>query len=138
MPGQPCIVCNRPDRTTIELALIRHDAGLTTLAKRFGNITHASLRRHLENHLGVTVAETKEFRDMLDAQNLLAKLGEWHQRMEDQYANADATGEIQAAVATARVGIQAIESFARITQDAEIERKLNEIEARLNTMHGGS
>lgn len=132
-----CRTCAHPQRQEIDRALLLHIASYRKMAARYG-LSDKGLRDHEQNHLGLSWELSKELQAMLSAQNLLAKLGEWHQRMEDQYANADATGEIQAAVATARVGIQAIESFARITQDAEIERKLNEIEARLNTMHGGS
>ena len=59
---------------------------------------------------------------MLSAQNLLEKLGQWHERMEEQYAHADAAGNVMAAVATARTGISAFESFAKRTIDIDDQR----------------
>ncbi len=61
---------------------------------------------------------------MLSATNLLDKLSEWHDRMEQQYQNADAQGDIGATVATARAGLVAIESFARLGPMADLEERL--------------
>jgi AraC-like DNA-binding protein len=132
-----CEACQHPDREQVDLALLTHGASYETIAAHFG-LSYSGVRRHQRTCLGLTLQQSKEIQAMLSANNLLAKLGEWHQRMEAQYANADAAGEIQAAVSTARVGIQAIESFHRITADQVIERKLDEIEARVNAMNGGS
>jgi hypothetical protein len=70
---------------------------------------------------------------MLSAENLLEKLGEWHERMEQQYANADAAGNVVATVATARTGIQAIESFSRIGVMSDIEKRLAALEGEDKT-----
>jgi hypothetical protein len=65
---------------------------------------------------------------MLSGENLLEKLGQWHERMEQQYANADAAGNVMGTVATARTGIAAIESFAHIGVLSDVERRLAALE----------
>ena len=65
---------------------------------------------------------------MLQADNLLESLGKWHARMEQQYEKADKADNIMATVATARTGIAAIESFAKIGPMAEIEARLAALE----------
>jgi hypothetical protein len=77
----------------------------------------------------MTLERSKELQAMLSGENLLDKLGKWHERMEEQYAHADAQGSILGAVATARTGIAAIESFARIGPLSDIERRLADVEA---------
>jgi hypothetical protein len=96
-----------------------------------------SVRRHAHYHLGATVAASKELQAMLSANNLLDKLGEWHERMEQQYANADAAGNVLAAVATARTGISAIESFAKRTIDIDDnEQRFQALEEALKKLQG--
>lgn len=65
----------------------------------------------------------------LSAENLTEQLGKWHARMQRQYRKADAAGDIHAAVATARTGIQAIESFSKIAALGELEQRVATLEA---------
>jgi hypothetical protein len=65
---------------------------------------------------------------MLNTEALLAKLEKWEARMDDQYAKADATNNVMAAVATARAGIAATEAQGRIGPLAEIEARLETLE----------
>jgi len=87
------------------------------------------MRRHAEIHLRLSWEQSKELHAMLSAENLLDKLGQWHERMEQQYAHADEAGNIAGTVATARTGIQAIESYAKIGPLSDIEQRLAALEA---------
>lgn len=114
MPGQPCIVCERPDRAEIELAMLRHDAGMRSLALRFGNVSHASLRRHMLNHLGVTVAQSLEMRMTLSADNLLAKLSALDERTMKLLDTAERTGQLRTALAAIHESRANIDGYARL------------------------
>jgi hypothetical protein len=104
-----------------------HTAGYRDLARRYG-LDKSSLMRHQRAHLTMSWELSKELNAMLSGDNLLEKLGQWHERMEQQYTNADAAGNIGAAVATARTGIAAIESFAHIGVLSDVERRLAALE----------
>lgn len=126
-----CLACAHPQRNAIDLALLLHKQSYRRIAAHYG-LTEACLRRHQANHLAMSWELSKGLQAVLSANNLLAKLGEWHEKMEHQYTKADAANEIMAAVATARVGINAIESFAKITLDADLAKRLDALEAQLN------
>jgi hypothetical protein len=125
--GRLCTVCTHPKRKEIDLALLYHSTSYRVIAREFG-VGEDSLQRHERAHLALTWEISKGLHAMLSGNNLMEKLGEWHERMEAQYTKADAAGEIMAAVATARTGIQAIESFAKIGPMSELEARVQAIE----------
>lgn len=131
-----CTVCNHPQRQEIDLALFKHATGYRDIARRYG-LDKSSLLRHERNHLNLTWELSKGIQAMLSGDNLLEMLGKWHERMEQQYQNADASANIMAAVATARTGISAIESFARITVETTLQREVDELRALLDTPQTG-
>jgi hypothetical protein len=107
-----------------------------TLAARYG-LSYGGVRRHEHNHLNLSWELSKGIQAMLSGDNLLEMLGKWHERMEQQYANADASANIMGAVATARTGISAIESYARITVETELQREVDELRALLEAPQTG-
>lgn len=127
--GRPCEGCRlpQPRRAELDAALMVHAAGYQAVADRFG-LSYGATRRHAIGCLARECARSKEVTEMLNAENLLAKLGEWHDRMQDQYHKADVSGEIMAAVATARTGIQAIESFSRLGPMGALEARIAALE----------
>jgi hypothetical protein len=122
-----CSVCQHPQREAIDLALALHDGGYRDIARRFHS-SRSSLCRHERKCLRSSWGEARKVNAMLRADTLLEELGAWHARMLDQYDHADAAGNITAAVATAKVGIQAIESFSRIGVMSELEKRLAQLE----------
>jgi hypothetical protein len=56
---------------------------------------------------------------MLNADNLLEQIGKWDERMEHQYTKADAQDDVPATAQVARVGLSAIDSFARYLPESE-------------------
>jgi hypothetical protein len=126
--GRLCTICTHPKRDQIDTALLLHIEPYRTLAARY-RLTKQSLKRHESSHLRMSWEKSKELHAMLSAENLLDKLGQWHERMEQQYAHADEAGNIAGTVATARTGIQAIESYAKIGPLADIEQRLAALEA---------
>lgn len=135
--GHLCRACQHPKRQEIDMELLTHAASYRRMAARYG-LSDKGLRHHEQTHLRISWELSKGLQAMLSAQNLLTKLGEWHQRMEQQYQNADAMGEIATTATVARVALQAIERFHAITLDTDIERKLAEIEKRLAATEGGT
>lgn len=137
MAGRLCSCCQHLDRATIDERLVMYSAAYRRIAREY-HVDESSVRRHAHRHLGATVANSKELSAMLSAQNLLEKLGQWHERMEEQYAHADAAGNVLAAVATARTGISAIESFAKRTIDIDDhEARFQALEETLKKLQGG-
>jgi hypothetical protein len=122
-----CEACRHSQRQEIDVALLLHTASYDRIAARFG-LSFSGVRRHERHCLGRSYALAEELKAMLSAENLLDQLGKWHERMEEQYQNADATGNISAAVATARTGIAAIESFAKLGPMVEFEQRLAALE----------
>jgi hypothetical protein len=114
-----CTVCAHPKRQEIDVALMLHSAPYRVLAGRYG-LRMSSLQRHEQSHLRSTLQHSQELQAMLSATNLREELGKWHKRMKRQYRNADAQGDVMATVATARVGIAAIESFHRIMTEGDV------------------
>jgi hypothetical protein len=102
--GRHCTICHHPHRDDIDLALMLHEGTYRRIAARYG-VAETSLRRHEHDHLGMSLKLSKGRDAMLSAEKLLDKLGEWHERMEQQYAKADAAGSVLGAVATARAAI---------------------------------
>jgi hypothetical protein len=122
-----CTICAHLQRSDIDLALTLHRASYRAIAHHYG-VTKPAIQRHERAHLATSLKQSQELQAMLSNDNLLAKLGEWHDRMEEQYKAATAAGEIMPAVATARVGIQAIESFSRIGQMSDLEARIKALE----------
>jgi hypothetical protein len=132
-----CRVCQHPKREEIDLALLLHRDAYQAIAGRYG-IVKSSLQRHEQAHLKMSWEKSKELSAMLSSSNLLDKLGQWHERMEQQYANADAAGNVLAAVATARTGISALESIAKRTIDIDDnEQRFQALEEALKKLRGG-
>lgn len=71
---------------------------------------------------------------MLSADNLTEKLSKWHDRMERQYTKADLLNEIANAANVARVGLAAIESFARIGPFSDFQQQLDDLKAEAQAL----
>ncbi len=125
--GRRCTVCDHSRKADVDMALTFHLASYRVLARYF-KLGEDSLQRHERTCLRSSWEQSKELQAMLSAENLLDKLGKWHERMEQQYTNADAAGNIGATVATARTGIAAIESFAHIGVISDVEERLTALE----------
>jgi hypothetical protein len=125
--SRTCTVCASPSRKEIDLALLLHSAGYRDIARRY-HLDKSALMRHQRAHLKMSLELSKGLGAMLSGDNLLARLGEWHEKMQDQYGRADAAGNVLAAVATARAGIAAIESFSKIGIMADLQRRLEILE----------
>jgi hypothetical protein len=125
--GRLCSVCTHPERQGIDLALLQHAVGYRSIAQRFG-VTQFALMRHEHGHLAHSIHDSKELGEMLSAANLTTKVGEWHQRMEDQYARADGARDVRGAALVARTGLAAIDAFARLGPLSEMEERLAALE----------
>jgi hypothetical protein len=112
------------------VAILLHRQGFRVIGARFG-VAATSLQRHERNCLRRSFERSKELNDMLRAETLLGELGNWHQKMLEQYGHADSAGNIMAAVATARTGIQAIESSSHLTERSEVAQALADIQHEL-------
>jgi hypothetical protein len=127
--GRLCTAWQHPQRDAINAALLEHTTGYRHIAARFG-LAWSSLRRHEQTHLRATLQHSKELAMSLSADNLLAEVGKWHERMEAQYAKADAANEIATTATVARVGLAAIDLFAKLGPLAELEERLQRLEER--------
>jgi hypothetical protein len=128
--GRHCSVCTHPQRNEIDLAVLLHQEGFRVIAARY-KVAATSLQRHEAKCLRTSWELSKGLNAMLQGETLLDELGKWHQKMLEQYGHADAAGNIMAAVATARTGIQAIESFSHIAEKNEVAKQLEEIQSEL-------
>ena len=95
-----CTVCSHAERQQIDLALLQHRTGYRDIARRFG-LDFRAVYRHEGNCLHSNFRLSEGLTAMLSADNLLAKLGEWHERMEQQYHKADVADEIANAATVA-------------------------------------
>ena len=125
--GRLCSACHHPQRQAIDAVLLEHVDGYRRIAARFG-LAWSSLRRHEQTHLRATIQQSKELAMSLSADNLLAEVGKWHERMEAQYAKADAANEIATAATVALVGLAAIEPFDKLGPLSDFEKRLAAIE----------
>lgn len=120
--GRKCECCRHPKVQDINAALVM-GGSFRYVSVRFG-VSAMSAHRHLHFCIPDLARQSKELQAMLSADNLTEKLGRWHERMEEQYRNAVATGNIMAAVSVARTGIAAIESFSRLGVVDDMEQRL--------------
>jgi hypothetical protein len=116
----------------IDEQLLTHAASYRAIARQY-QLTHRSLQRHEQTHLHSSLKLVQARGIMLSADTMTEKLAEWHHRMEEQYSKADTTNNILAAVATARTGIAAIDSFAKLTVLSDLEQRLQALEADKET-----
>jgi len=122
-----CTVCTHRKRREIDAALIEHAVGYRVVAGRFG-LAPTSVQRHQNEHLAKQIRQSRELAMRLSTDNLLEQVGKWHERMEEQYRKADDANEIATAATVARVGLSAIESFAKLGALGEIEQRLKTLE----------
>jgi hypothetical protein len=89
----------------------------------------AAVRSHAQNHLHRTIAQSEELRDMLSAENLLAKLGELDKETREILDEALRQGKLLTALSAIRESRNNIEAFSRIGPMADVEARLRALEA---------
>jgi molybdenum cofactor biosynthesis enzyme MoaA len=108
------MVCQHPDRTMIDLALLLHVASYRGIARHFGLLGNEGLRRHERNHLPSTFRQSQELQAMLSAEYLVEDIDKWRRRTVRQYRKADAANDVTAANAVIRTANAADISLLRL------------------------
>ncbi len=123
-----CTVCSHQERQTIDVLLLRHAASYRRIATRFG-LREASVRRHQERHLQLSLALSKELSAMLSAENLLTKLAELDDATRAMLAEAQEAGDLRVALQAVHESRATIETFSRLGVLSDLEKRLAAVEA---------
>ena len=122
-----CTVCGHPARNEIDEAIV-HDVPIRRIAAQFG-LKESSLRRH-RKHIRERLLAAKEADEALTAGKLLADLADLQSRVLALLDRAEKQ-DIRAAVACLREAREVVSAMARILETSELEKRLTELEQRL-------
>jgi hypothetical protein len=124
-----CSICSNAQVAAINLDILKGQLSLRGVARQYG-VGDDSLLRHAHNCLAQTIRQSKELSTMLQASNLCEQLSIWHDRMDEQYAKADAAGNFNAVIGIARTAVSTIDAYAKIRVTSELEQRVNDLEQR--------
>ncbi len=125
--GRYCTVCHHPNRETIDVLLVRHTASYRRIAALYG-LREASLRRHQDSHLHMSLALSERLQAVLSAANLLERLGELDEATRQMLEEAHHAGDLRTALQAVNESRHNIEAYSRIGTVGELERRLDALE----------
>jgi len=125
--ARKCTVCEHPQREVVDGALLRN-VPYRELTGQFG-LSKSALHRHRQ-HLSEHLLKAKEADEALTAGKLLADLADLQSRALALLDRAEKQ-DIRAAIACLREAREVVSAMARILETSELEKRLTELEQRL-------
>lgn len=122
-----CSICSSPLVDAVNAALLEHRHGYGYIAGFFG-LKRTSLQRHAATHLRAVIAESKELRMALSADNLLDKLSELDAATRDMLVEARTAGDLRTALIAVRESRENISAYARWGIMSDLEARLEALE----------
>ena len=109
---QTCRICRHPDRHAIEKALIGGEP-LRSIADRW-SVSKSALIRHKDSHLPVQLLKATEAAEVSQADKLLDEVRHLQDKAMDILTQAEAAGDLRAALMGVREARSCLELCARI------------------------
>lgn len=136
--GRKCSVCNHPDRSEIDKALVTRSMSYRNIAERFG-VSVGALSRHKANHLPrlVEAARASEVAQAVTSGvALMDELDSLLNRALAILEAAEETGQLKVALQAIREARECIKTCADLAVTAELEERVEELE-ELIELKGG-
>ena len=108
-----CTVCDHPDRSSIDTALVA-GASYRVISGRFPGSSTSALQRHAANHVPAAVAQAQQARAVAHGDNLLTQVEELKDRAMGVLARAEAAEDLRAAVSAIKEARGCVELLAKM------------------------
>ena len=134
-----CRVCEHRERAAIDKALVTRSASLRTIADRYG-LSKTALIRHRDNHIPKLVQAAESARATQAASSGAALIDELDRLLKKALAildKAEEAGELKTALQAIREARETIKACADLAVTAELEERVEALEARIEARRGG-
>ena len=107
-----CTVCEHPEKDAIDQALVG-SASNRSVASIY-DVSEAAVRRHKANHLPAKLAMAEQAAEVVEADNLLAQVGDLQRRALAILDKAEEAGELRTALSAIREARGNLELLAKL------------------------
>jgi hypothetical protein len=108
-----CTVCTHPDKEAIDEALVCGTA-LSALAAKYRDISEDALGRHKANHLPAKLVMAEQAAEVVEADSLLAQVGDLQRRALAILDKAEEAGELRTALSAIKEARGNLELLAKL------------------------
>jgi len=119
---QRCTVCCHPNKKAVDAELLRGSPTLREIALRTGLSKTALLRHRDRGHISVAMAKAQEAAQLSDASELLSRLAKVCADCERLQGQAEAAGDIRAALQAVTVLGTQLQALMRVGLEVERQR----------------
>ena len=136
--GRTCSICNHPERSEIDKALVTRSASMRDIAGQYG-VSRSALSRHKSNHLPRLVEAAKASEAAQAVTSGAALIDELDRLLNRALAileAAEETGQLKVALQAIREARECIKTCADLAVTAELEERVEELE-ELIELKGG-
>ena len=129
-----CSVCEHAARREIDKALVTRSDSMRNIAERFG-VSTTALARHKKRHIPQLVRAAESIQATQEATSgaaLMEELEALRGRVRAILDRAEAGGELRVALQAVRELRETIKAQAELGVAAELERRVDELEAMLD------
>ncbi len=133
-----CSICNHPDRTAIDKALVTRSASMRDVAGHYG-VSRSALSRHKANHLPRLVEAAKASEAAQAVTSGVALMDELDGLLNRALAileAAEETGQLKVALQAIREARECIKTCADLAVTAELEERVEELEELIEQRGG--
>ncbi len=118
-----CTVCDHPDRSSIDAALVERQP-YRNISQRF-RLSATSLHRHAQNHVPAALARARQAQEMAHGDDLLAQVEGLRDRAMGVMDRAEAAEDLPAAVSAIREARGCVELLARLVGELREGTQVN-------------
>ena len=108
-----CTVCDHPDRSSIDSALVA-GASYRVISGRFPGSSTSALQRHAANHVPAAVAQAQQARAVAHGDDLLDEIRDLKAHAMGVLTRAEAAEDLRAAVSAIREARGCVELLAKM------------------------
>ena len=133
-----CSICNHPDRTAIDKALVTRSASMRDIAGQYG-VSRSALSRHKANHLPRLVEAAKASEAAQAVTSGAALIDELDRLLNRALAileAAEGSGQLRVALQAIREARETIKICADLAVTAELEERVEELEELIEQRGG--
>ncbi len=133
-----CSICNHPDRTAIDKALVTRSASMRDIAGQYG-VSRSALSRHKSNHLPRLVEAAKASEAAQAVTSGAALIDELDRLLNRALAileAAEGSGQLKVALQAIREARECIKTCADLAVTAELEERVEELEVLIEQREG--
>jgi transposase-like protein len=134
-----CRVCDHGERAAIDKAIVTRSASMRDIAGQYG-VSRSALSRHKANHLPrlVQAAEAaEEAQAVTSGAALIDELDRLLERALAILEAAEGSGQLRVALQAIREARETIKACADLAVTAELEERVEALEAQIEARRGG-